>query len=113
MADVHQSALAEQYAESLKRWVNTVERHARAVTQLETHIKEWKDAGDRVQQDTSDRLKDLEGIIRGEWDAVRKVHEEPVRQLQEQATSLTEVCIATASAAQQGFDRAEARLSSF
>jgi hypothetical protein len=33
-----------------------------------------------------------------------------VKQLVEQAASLTEVCIATANSAQQGFDRAEARL---
>ena len=34
----------------------------------------------------------------------------PVRQLSEHATSLTQVCIATANAAQQGFERSEARL---
>lgn len=107
------SGIADQYAESLKRWTNTVERHARAITQLETHIKEWKDAGHRVQEDASQRLNGLEAVIQREWDALRKIHEEPVKQLQEQATNLTEVCVATASAAQQGFDRAEARLASF
>src|SRR5262249_13158247 len=102
-----------QYAESLKRWTHTVERHARAVTQLESHINEWKDAGNRVEQDASHRLRDLEEVIQREWDALRKIHEDPVKQLQEQAANLTEVCVATASAAQHGFDRAEARLASF
>jgi hypothetical protein len=107
------SEMADQYADYLKRWATTVERHARAVAQLEAHIDEVKDASDRVQQDAAHRFEDLEGIIQREWGALRRIHEEPVRELHEQAASLTAICVATASAAQHGFDRAEARLSSF
>jgi hypothetical protein len=105
------STLTEHSAGILKRWADTADRHARAVSQLETHLHELGDAGARLQQDASHRLQDLERIVEHEWTALRDLHEAPVRQLVEQAASLTEVCIATANSAQHGFDRAEARLS--
>jgi hypothetical protein len=107
------SGLADEYAGYLKRWANTVERHTRAITQLETHIGELRDAGTRIQEDSSQRLEELEAVIEREWSALKTLHNEPVKDLREQAASLTAICIATASAAQQGFDRAESRLASF
>jgi hypothetical protein len=107
------AALADQYDAYLKRWALAIEWHTRAVTQLESHVNEWKDTASRVQEDAADRLQHLEGVVDREWTALRKVHELPVAELRQQAASLTEVCIATASAAQQGFDRAEARLAAF
>lgn len=107
------AALADQYDAYLKRWALAIEWHARAVTQLESHVNEWKDAASRVQEDASDRLQRLETVVDREWTALRRIHEQPVTELRQQASSLTEVCIATASAAQQGFDRAEARLAAF
>ena len=107
------TVMADQYAENLKRWAITAERHSRTVTQLESYVSEWKDANSRIQQDTFQRLRELETTIQHEWDALRKIHEQPVKELREQAASLTEVCIATANVAQKGFARAEARLASF
>lgn len=94
----------------LKRWAATADRHARAVSQLESHLRELGDAGQRLQQDAAHRLDDLERIVQQEWSALRDIHEAPVHQLVEQAATLTEVCVATANSAQHGFDRAEARL---
>jgi hypothetical protein len=105
------STLTEYSASILRRWDATADRHARAVSQLEAHLRELGDAGTRLQDDASQRLQDLERIVQQEWNALRELHETPVKQLIEQAASLTEVCIATANSAQQGFDRAEARLS--
>jgi len=107
------AGMADQYAEHLRRWAVTAERHSRTVTQLESYVSEWKDANSRIQHDTFQRLRELETIIQHEWEALRTIHEQPVKELREQAASLTEVCIATANVAQQGFDRAEARLASF
>jgi hypothetical protein len=104
------STLTEYSASILRRWDATADRHARAVSQLEAHLRELGDAGTRVQQDAAQRLQDLERIVQQEWTALRDLHETPVKQLVEQAASLTEVCIATANSAQHGFDRAEARL---
>jgi hypothetical protein len=104
------STLTEHSADILRQWAATADRHARAVSQLEAHLRELGDAGDRLQQDASQRLHDLERVVTQEWAALRDVHEAPVRQLVEQAANLTEVCIATANSAQHGFDRAEARL---
>jgi hypothetical protein len=106
-------AMADQYAEYLKRWAATVERHTQAVSQLEAYASEWKDASSRVRQETSERLQDLESTIEREWDTLRRMQEEPIRQLREQAESLTQASLAMASASQQGVDRAEARFASF
>jgi hypothetical protein len=102
--------LTEFGAAILKRWAVTADRHAAAVSQFEAHLRALGDTGAQLQEDASQRLQQLEGIIQQEWDSLRLIHEAPVKQLVEQAASLTEVCIATANSAQHGFDRAEARL---
>jgi hypothetical protein len=107
------AAMADQYAEYLKRWAATVERHTQAVSQLEAYATEWKDASSRVRQETSERLQDLESTIEREWDTLKRMQEEPIRELREQAESLTQASLAMASASQQGIDRAEARFVSF
>lgn len=107
------AGMADQYAENLKRWAVTAERHSRTVTQLESYVGEWRESNSRIQQDTFLRLRELETIIQHEWDTLRKIHEQPVKELCEQAERLTEACLAAANVAQNGFDRAEARLASF
>jgi hypothetical protein len=102
--------LTEFGAAILKRWAVTADRHAAAVSQFEGHLRALGDTGAQLQEDASQRLQQLESIIQQEWDSLRLIHEAPVKQLVEQAASLTEVCIATANSAQHGFDRAEARL---
>ena len=109
-AEQRLAALTDECAEIVKAWAQTSERHARAVTRFEAHLAEWNDAGTRLQQDASQRIQELEKVIQHEWHELRQIHDEPVRQLHEHATSLTQVCIATADAAQQGFERSEARL---
>jgi DNA anti-recombination protein RmuC len=78
-----------------------------------THVNEWKTATTHIQEDASDRMQQLETVVEREWTELRKIHEQPVAALRQQAASLTEVCIATANAAQQGFERAELRLAAF
>jgi anti-sigma-K factor RskA len=67
-------------------------------------------ASERVRQDAAAHLQELQRAIELEWTALRGIHEEPVRQLREQAATLTEISAATASSALTTFDRAEARL---
>ena len=107
------AAMADQYADYLKRWAATVERHTQAVSQLEAYASEWKDASSRVRQETSERLHELESTIEREWDSLKQMQEEPIRELREQAESLTQASLAMASASQQGVERAEARFASF
>lgn len=107
------AAMADQYAEYLKRWAATVERHTHAVAQLEAYAAEWKDASTRVRQETADRLHELEGTIEREWETLRRMQEEPIRELREQAENLTQASMAMASASRHGLDRTEARFASF
>lgn len=107
------ASMADQYAEYLKRWAATVERHTQAVTQLEAYASEWRDASSQMRQETADRLHDLESTIEREWDTLKRMQDEPIRQLREQAESLTQVSVAMSNASQQGLERAEARFASF
>src|SRR6185369_4006867 len=106
----HLANLAEQCSDILKQWAATSERHEQAVSQLEAKLSDWNDAAGRIQRDASGRFQDLERLIEHEWASLRRLHEEPVRQLRDQADSLTEICMSTAGSAQTGIERAEARL---
>jgi hypothetical protein len=106
----HLAHLAERCSDIVKQWAATSERHAQAVTELETKLNDWNDAASRVQRDATWRFQDLERLIEHEWASLRRLHEEPVRQLRDQAESLTEICVSTAGSAQTGIERAEARL---
>jgi hypothetical protein len=106
------AGMEDQYVEYLKRWTHTVERHTHAVTQLEDYIAKWKDVGSRLQEDSSQRLNELEGLIEREWNALRSIHEAPARELRDEAAKLAAISIAAAGAAQHGFDRAERRIAS-
>ena len=104
--------IAERGEQILARWTVASERHERAVDQLESQVSDWEVTSARLQRDASQRLQDLEQMVQHEWTALRDVHEEPLKQLREQANSLTEVCIATAHSAQRGLDRKSTRLNS-
>ena len=104
------SVMADEYADYLKKWTHTVERHTRAVTELEGYIGEWKDASSRLHDDSAQRLDELQGRIEREWNALKAIHEAPVKELREQAASLTAFSIAAAGTAQHGFERTERRL---
>ncbi len=110
LIDEHIAAVAERAAKILKRWAVTSERHEHVVDQLESQLSEFEVASARLQRDTTQKMQDLERVVHHEWTALRELHEEPIRQLREQANNLTEVCIATAHSAQKGFDLAEQRL---
>jgi hypothetical protein len=102
--------LTERCAEILNRWTATDARHAQAVGQVEERLNEWNAIESRLQQDAGKRLRELEIVIENEWKALRQLHEEPVRQLREQAAELGETCRAAASLALQSFERAEKRI---
>jgi hypothetical protein len=77
---------------------------------LESQLNRLRETTDEKTQFVERRI---EVLIEQDRNALREIHEQPVRELREHAASLTEVCIATARTAQKGFDRAEARLTSF
>lgn len=104
------SNLTEQCADILQQWTATGERHAQAVGELEARLSGWSDVEARLQRDTASRFQALERVIEHEWAFLRHLHEEPAKQLQAQADSLTELCVATAGSTQTGIERAEARL---
>lgn len=87
------------------------------VVDVERRLEEMQSQLDRLRETTEEKAqaveRRIEALIEHERNTLREIHEQPLKELREHAASLTEVCIATARTAQKGFDRAEARLSSF
>jgi anti-sigma-K factor RskA len=101
--------LTEQCAEILERWTVNDQRHTRALGELEARLNDWGGIEGRLHQDAIQRIRQLERTIEREWDALRAMHDEPVKLLREQAESLGETVTAVAGSALTGFDKAESR----
>jgi hypothetical protein len=102
--------LTEQWDQILTRWIATDRRHSEAAGQLEARLTDWGAMEMRLQQDASEKMRAVKETIEHEWEALRNVHEEPARQLREQAANLSETCVAAAHSALSVFERAEARI---
>jgi hypothetical protein len=103
-------AQIERLNDVLRQWTATTERQSHAVGELETRLTGWNDFENRLQRDVTWRFRELERLIEQEWASLRRLHEEPARQLREHAETLAEICVNTAGSAQTGVERAEARL---
>ena len=90
------------YAEILRRWSDTDQRHVHALNEVEERLREWGAIEGRLQQDSIQRLRELELTIEHEWLALRRIQDEPVQQLREQAMVLSDL-------ATRAFERADAR----
>ncbi len=102
--------LTEQCSEMVDRWTVTGERHAQVVGELEHRLVDLSSTEARVQQDSAERIRDLQRTIEQEWVAMKLAHEEQVKQLREQAASLTEVYVAATTQAVTGLERTDTRL---
>jgi hypothetical protein len=109
-AEQRLAQLTEQCAVLLKQWTAASERHADLVGQLESRLTGWSEIETRLQREATWRFEGLERLIEREWESLRRLHEEPTRQLREHAENLAEICVATAGSTQTGIERAEARL---
>lgn len=112
-ATQHLARLAERCNEILSRWADADALHSHVVNEAEMRLTEWGSIENRLEQDYSKRLRQLEEAIGHEWQALRRIHEEPVKQLRQEAAALSEVAVSAANLALQGFERAEVRLDAF
>ena len=101
--------LTAQCSDILDRWTQNDERHTRALGELESRLNDWGGIEGRLHQDAIQRIRQLERTIEREWDALRTLHDEPVKLLREQAESLGEAATQVAGTALTSFDRAESR----
>jgi hypothetical protein len=105
------ASMADDYAEYLKVWAVNVERHSRVVEELEAYAGQWRDASRQMREDTADRLQELVTTIERGWETLKRMQEEPIRELREQTASLTQMSAAMANASQQDLER-KSRLAS-
>lgn len=99
------AAMADEYGKHLRVWASTVERHTRVVAQLEAYAGQWRDSSRQMREDTADRLQELVTTIESGWETLKGLQEEPIRELREQATSLTQASAAMADASRQDLER--------
>ena len=93
------------------------QRLARFEAQLDRFsltLREWQHARDDPAQaadslDVDRRIRALEETFDREARALRRLHEQPLKQLQAQAANLSEICIAATNSV-NSLDQAEARL---
>jgi Anti-sigma-K factor rskA len=101
--------LTERCSDILDRWADTDHRHAEAIKQIEAKLNDWTAIENRLEQESLQRIREVEGTIEHEWSQIRQMHAEPVKQLRDQTAALGETCVAAANLALRGFERAEAR----
>src|SRR4029077_14132000 len=106
------SQLVEQSNDLLDRWTATDERHAHAVGEVESRLDDWNAIETRLEHDAIQRVREFEQTMQHELSALRQMHEEPVKQLREQAASLGEICVAATSSV-TGLEQAESRFAAF
>ena len=99
------ASMADEYAKYLKVCAVTVERHSRVVGELEAYAGQWRDASRQMREDTADRLQELVTTVERGWETLKRMQEEPIRELREQAAGLTQVSAAMANASQQDLER--------
>ncbi len=95
------ASMADEYAKHLNRWAATVERHAQVVGQLEDYASQWRESGRQMRENTADQLQELVTTIEFGWETLKGMQEAPIRELREQAASLTEASTAMATASQE------------
>jgi hypothetical protein len=99
-----------QCARMVDSWEQMEQQHRPAAAGLEEGQGEKSAVEGHSQQDPGDRIRAIERSIEREWEGLREGHQEPDRQLLDQAVSLAESCVAAANLTVRGFERAESRL---
>jgi DNA repair exonuclease SbcCD ATPase subunit len=102
------SELIEQSSDVLNRWTATDQRHAQAVGEVQSRLNDWNAIETRLGHDANQRIQEFEQSMQHELSALRQLHEEPVKQLREQAANLGEIC-ASATSSVTELERTEAR----
>lgn len=105
------SDLIEQSNNVLDRWTATDQRHAQAVGEVASRLNDWNAIETRLEPAVNQRLREFEQTMQHELSALRQLHEEPVKQLREQAASLAEICVVAATSSVSGLERTESRFS--
>lgn len=102
--------MTRECAEILDRWASNDERHATAVVELHSRLGEWNDIERRLLSESTGRIHQFERSLQHEWNAIRQSHEEPLRQIENQTSRITEACLTAVEQALKGFAGAESRL---
>lgn len=93
----------------LSRFEAQLDRFSLALHQWQQFQEQHAPASPR---DVDQRIRTIEETLDREAHALRQMHEEPLKQLQAQAASLREICVAAANSV-NGLDQAESRLAAF
>jgi hypothetical protein len=77
--------------------------------QTQTRLIDWNAIETRLEPAVNQRIREFEQTMQRELSALRQLHEQPVKQLREQAASLAEICVVAASSSVSGLERTESR----
>jgi hypothetical protein len=82
-------------------------RHATALATLNDRLGDWCNIERKLLEESARRIERFERGVEHEWTALRRLHEEPIVGLRDQADKLRLACLDAARLARQRLDAAE------
>ncbi len=82
-------------------------RHATALATLNDRLGDWCSIERKLLEESARRIERFERGVEHEWTALRRLHEEPISDLRDQADKLRLACLDAARLARQRLDAAE------
>ncbi|MGE5360169.1 MAG: hypothetical protein ACM3NQ_14225 [Bacteroidales bacterium] len=87
--------------------VSVDRRHATTLATLNDRLGDWCSIERKLLEESARRIERFERGVEHEWTALRRLHEEPLSELRDQADKLRMACLDAASLARQRLDTAE------
>ncbi len=87
--------------------VSVDRRHATALATLNDRLSDWCNIERKLLEESARRIERFERGVEHEWTALRRLHEEPITDLRDQADKLRLACLDAARLARQRLDAAE------
>ncbi|OFW17251.1 MAG: hypothetical protein A3F70_10105 [Acidobacteria bacterium RIFCSPLOWO2_12_FULL_67_14] len=84
-----------------------------ATTEFDRLVGRWTDTERRLIEESARRIDDLELRLQREWEALRQLHEEPIRVLEARGAELSKTYADATRAAHDSLVHAQARLDAF
>ncbi|HSK07944.1 MAG TPA: anti-sigma factor [Vicinamibacterales bacterium] len=106
-AEQHFKRLTDECETVLQGLVAVDRRHSGAIASLNERLGDWCNLEGKLLEESSRRIERFERGVSHEWMVLRRLNEEPIAELREQAEALRRTCLEAARLARLRLDTAE------
>lgn len=99
--------MTDECSNVLEGLVTVDRRHATALATLNDRLSDWCSIERKLLEESARRIERFERGVEHEWTALRRLHEEPIIDLKDQADKLRLACLDAARLVRQRLDAAE------